>query len=125
MATVSMGTLYSLNKTLISKRDPMTKEELAVKMNGIGAWFSSRFKNHYYMLLCRERSDYTVFHILDSHYYEITRDLEEVITGRGEVLAIDYSHENEYYEIWIRIEGEGDEPFLFILFDCDFMIVEG
>ncbi len=124
MANISMGTLYSLNRTLIARRDPMTEQDLQTKASEIGAWFSANLKNHYYMLLCRERSDYTIFRIIDAHYYEITQELLEVITGRGDVLAIDYSHEQGYYEIWIRIDDE-EEPYLFILFDCDFMVIEG
>lgn len=123
MAEVSLGQLYEMNRSLVDKCKPMKSEAIQTKMNEIGAWLSSKPDVHHYFLVCRELSDYTVFRIIDSHYYEITKEMLETFVSKGLIMGIDYSHVYQYYEIWIRV-NEDEEPYLFVLFDCDWMIVE-
>ena len=123
MADVVLGDLYTLNRSLLAKKDPMEEQEIITNIANISAWFSSKYEQHYYMLLCRERFDFTVFHIVDSHYYEASQELRELIQERGELMSMNYDHENKYFEIWIRI-GDNPEPYLYLLFDCDDWIIE-
>ena len=123
MAEVTLGTAYELNRQLLAKVDDMKEQAIINKMNEVGAWLSSKPNSHYYMLLCRERNDYTIFRIIDAHYYEITQEMIEVFQSRGAIVAINYSHVCGTYEVWIRV-NEDEQPYLFMLFDCDDMIVE-
>ena len=58
---ISLGTMYDINKDLVSKINDLTKEELEEKKNLV-IEFLENTDNHYYMLLCNERKDYTIFH---------------------------------------------------------------
>lgn len=78
------------------------------------------------MLLCKERSDYTVFHFSKNYDYEnALKEIKEVLEERGTLLGVNYVHGEDTYECWVR-EGEGDdaEVYMYLLFDADWMIVE-
>ena len=60
---LSAGSLYELNKSLIKANvSPLTEEELAGKRQIILDFIEKT----YYMLLCHDRRDYTVFRITNS-----------------------------------------------------------
>lgn len=120
----SMGTLYELNKEAYNTVMPYTKDELKEQLEYIYDWASSEgFK--YAMLLCKERSDYTIFNFSeqnDKKYHRgITKDLLECLTNRGVVLDIRYIQENDAWEIWLRAHNES---FMFMFFECNDFIIE-
>jgi hypothetical protein len=51
------------------------------------------------MLMCKERSDFTLIHIKDSNYIDALNNLKEVLEERGEILAIQYVHGEDVFEI--------------------------
>lgn len=117
---VSMGTLYQTNCDIYKQLPPMPAEEFSRKTLNIGGWFSSRTKRKYFMFLCRELNDYTVFEFIDPNYNAATNEIRDLITSRGLPVLIDYNHEQDAYEVWIKRKGE---VHMYMLFPCDdFMI---
>ena len=78
-------------------------------------------KTKYFLLLCRERYDFTLFATLNNSG-SLGDDFYETITNRGDV--IDFAkQENGSYEIWIR-DFETKENFVYYFFDYKFGIIK-
>ena len=75
----------------------------------------------YWMLLCRERNDYTVFRLKESKE-EFFSALKECLTNRGKVLDIT-KQEDGNYEIWIR-DFDTDENVVYYLFNYTNAVIE-
>lgn len=73
------------------------------------------------MLLCKERSDYTMFHITDNQFTKGVQELKEVLEERGQILTISYLHGEDAFEIWVK---GSDSIYMFMLFEASWMIVE-
>lgn len=121
MSEVEMGTLYELNKQIMSQLPPQDKNTMNHNWNVIGDWFSKDQKR-WFMLMCKERSDFTLFHITDNQFTKGVTELQEVLKERGEILAIQYQHGEDAFEIWVR--ESKDEVYMFMLFEAEWMIVE-
>ena len=70
------------------------------------------------MLMCKERSDFTLFHITDNQFTKGVIELQDVLKERGEILAIQYQHGEDAFEIWVR-EYETKDVYMFMLFSAD------
>lgn len=123
---ISIGTAYEINKNLVQKYEKkLTPQKLRIAKEEIAKYIKET-DNRYYMLLCHERRDYTVFTILDGDIDEkgaaaAHEVVDEVIYTRGEVRGIDYIKETAAYEIWISID---DESFCYYFFPYDNAVVE-
>lgn len=116
--------LYELNKMAMRQLPPQNKNKLKKSLKSIGSWFSiPPADKQWFMLLCREKADYTVFHFVDFNYEKGIQELEECIKDRGQLFAIDYVHEESAYEIWIR-NPETKDVSMYMLFNCPQMIIE-
>lgn len=73
--------------------------------------------------MCKERSDFTFLHITDNKFTKGVMELQEVLQERGEILAIQYQHGDDAFEIWVR-EPKSKEVYMFMLFEAEWMIVE-
>lgn len=114
---------YSLNKQMYSKITPPSQEEIASMMANVGAWLSTHYKSHYYMLLNNELHYYTVFNILDANYNKMIQELKECLAFRGRILDIEYQHAEDAYQIWIK-EYKTDEVYMFMLFNAEGFVIE-
>lgn len=75
----------------------------------------------YWMLLCRERYDFTVFHFSNS-IDDLADAINECLRNRGDV--IDFVTRNDgSYEIWIR-DKNTKENFAYYLFDYNGAVIE-
>lgn len=111
MSEVSLGTVYDINKNLMSKEKCLSNSALRKKIQEIDRNF---FLKGYYMLLCHEERDYTVFDIItDANAGYAARELKACLENRGEILSIDKTKDNVAYEIWIR-KSKGN--FVYYLF---------
>lgn len=119
--TVSLGTLYEINKEIMRQLPPLQGDDLDKQLASIGAWFSSDMNKRYYMLLCRERADYTIFQFNSENYNKAIKELVSILEERGTILKISYVHAQNAYEIWIK---DMNEVYMFMLFDCDDFIIE-
>lgn len=121
MAEVEIGTLYDLNKQVMAQLPPQNETTLNHFFTAIGDWFGKNQKR-WFMIMCKERSDFTLLHITNNNFHAGIQELKEVLLERGQILAIQYVHGEDYFEIWIK--DKNDEVFLFIIFEAEWMIVE-
>ena len=75
------------------------------------------------MLMCKERSDFTLLHITDNKFTKGIMELQDILKERGEILAIQYIHGEDAFEIWVR-DLESKDVYMFMLFEAEWMIVE-
>lgn len=116
--------LYELNKMAMRQLPPQSKNKLKTNLTSIGTWFGTFESNkNWFMLLCREKADYTVFHLINHNYVNAVKELKECIEDRGQLFAIEYVHGENAYEIWIR-DVETRDVSMYMLFNCTPMIIE-
>lgn len=121
MTDVAFGNLYELNKQIMAQLPPQSDDIMNHNWNVIGDWFGKN-QNRWFMIMCKERSDFTFLHITDNKFTAAIKELQEVLLERGQILAIQYVHGEDYFEIWIK--DSNGEVFLFVLFEAEWMIVE-
>lgn len=116
---IDMTNLYEINKAAMEKEPLMTEEKIKAKQKELEKYFCNCDRT-YFMLLNREKADYTVFRI---GYLGDEKAAEETIgclTDRGKIIAID-KQDNGAYECWIKnITG----VFMYALFPCDTAVIE-
>lgn len=123
MANIECGTVYDLARAQLKDAEPLDKYEIRNVFSNIAAWFSIDVTKQYYMLLCRELADYTVFNFLTLNYDKGKTELLEVVQSRGDILRVDYNHEQKYFEIWVRY-NQDDEPHMYAFFPCNDFVIE-
>jgi len=121
---VQVGSLYEMNQQLFKQMSPPSKAKIDTELVNIGAWFSSKPNAKYFMLLCKERSDYTLIHINDFNYANAIQELKEVLEERGDIMGFDFIHGENVYQCWVRERDEERQVYMFMLFDADWMVVE-
>ena len=67
MAEVEMGTLYELNKQVMAQLPPQDEVVMSHNWEVISDWFK-KDKDRWFMLMCKERSDFTLFHITNNYF---------------------------------------------------------
>ena len=113
--------LYDLNKNIIEQLNPLTMNEVSMKMSLINEYYQNA-NNTYHMLLCRDFNYYTIFN------YDSMLTLPDfadavctIIAELGDVYSIELL-ENGAMEIWIKPTGE-ESPYAFYLFPYDAGVV--
>ena len=122
MHKVELGNLYDINKSLIENNVvALTEEEMNEKKQMI-ITFLEDTDNHYYMLLCNDRKDYTVFHHLDTNI-ECLQDvlIDECLPNRGKTKSFELTENKDAIEIWLSIDGES---YCYYFFPYDSAIIE-
>lgn len=121
MANVEMGNLYDMNKEIMKSQKPLSKTKLREAKNKLKLFFLT---DKYFMLLCHERRDYTIFNISkeNSSTEKSAKILvDECLVNRGEVLSIEKTEDDLAYEIWIRNE---EDVFCYYLFPYTQGVIE-
>lgn len=129
MADINMGTLYDINKAIISKQEPISLKEWSDKSKEL-VDFCKMTQNQYYMLLNRETYNFTLFnfHCKNDHSSLNTRkliydELKNCLQNRGEVLSIEFTRQKDAYEIWIK-DWETKDILVYYFFPYDNGVVE-
>ena len=123
---VSLGTLYDINKQIILKESRLNKKKIDAIKPDLEEWFNWQIDG-YAMLLCRERYDFTVFHLYGKQNPNPPRiaviELIDLLNNRGKILSIekDSNTANNAWEIWLEIDGEA---FAYYLFNCDDWVIQ-
>lgn len=126
---VSLGDLYDINKQLMSQEPVITKAELQLAKEHLRNWLTHNFQQKYFMLLCHELRDYTLFNLDKTNSWKMASpttimnaadDIIECMTNRGELLVMD-EQENGAWELWIR-NPEGN--FVYYLFPYGEAVLE-
>lgn len=125
MADISAGTLYEINQSIMRQQSPLNNKKLEEAKKIVKAYFMERFEKTYFMLLCKEMSDFTVFKISAKLNCGIaTNELIETLKNRGKILSIGKnSSDDSSLEIWVKC-SEDDEPHAYYLFVYDWGIIE-
>lgn len=126
MSNISLGTLYDVNKNLVLKNEIKLTEGVLNSKKEIITNFMRKMNNTYYMLLCNERKDYTVFKMNDKNSDDSIREIvsilvDECLKNRGEIRGIDLTKGKDAIEIWLIIE---DEAYCYYFFPYDAAIIE-
>lgn len=105
ISRISVGNLYDLNKDLVEKETkPLTQEELAIKKEMVHNFLINN-EAEYYMLLCNEKKDYTVFNLLNMNEMFPAEDevpnilIDECLKNRGEIRSIELTANKDAIEI--------------------------
>lgn len=126
---VSLGTLYDFNKQMMLNQGKLSKSKLKAIKPELEEWFNWQIDG-YAMLLCRERYDFTVFHLYENQNMNPPKiavtELIDLLKNRGEILSIEKDTINSYmtnnaWEIWLKIDGEA---FAYYLFNCDDWVIQ-
>lgn len=111
--------LYEVNKQLSANEKLLTESRRQMRKNQIRLWFRDNV-DHYAMLLCHERRDYTVFNIQVSPA-DAADILYECLDNRGGIVSIDKTSDGVAWEIWVRID---EEDYCYYLFNYDAAVIE-
>ena len=123
---VSLGTLYDFNKQAMLNQKRLSKSEINTIKPQLEEWFNWQIDG-YAMLLCRERYDFTVFHLYEKQNPNppqvAVTELIDLLKNRGQILSIekDTNVMNNAWEIWLKI---GNEVFAYYLFNCDDWVIQ-
>lgn len=110
---ITLGTSYEINKNLVEKYEKaLTEEEIKEKKFEL-LDFVITWEDKYFMLLCKDRSDYTIFHLVDSQAELIDILVDECLKNRGIIKGIDSTEDKCAIEIWLSIEGESYAYYFF------------
>lgn len=120
-----LGNLYEFNKQAILAQGKLSKSKILEKKAELEDWFNMQLDT-YAMLLCRERYDFTIFHLYEKENQNppavAAAELIEVLKNRGKILSIEKDNTNtNTWEIWLEIDNEA---FAYYLFNCDDFVIE-
>ncbi len=121
---LSLGNLYQMNKQIIAQQKPLSKKDFEKIEKELEQWFNW-YLDGYAMLLCRERYDFTVFHLYQKANKNppavAAKELIELVKERGTPFSMERNLDDNNWEIWIKIDNE---LFAYYLFDCENMVIE-
>ena len=125
---LSTGSLYELNQQAYNAVMPLNNADIEQNLKYIYEWTREQ-SCEYAMLLCHERRDYTILHYTDTidkkYYNGALIDLRECLENRGKILDVRYIQDQDAWEIWLRINENG-EPinYMYMFFNGEGFVVE-
>ena len=114
---VPIGTLYELNQQALKNVPAVNAQEITKAIMELTDYIKNS-GNKYFMLLNKERSDYTIF-IYEEKSKELAEEMIGCLTDRGELLAVE-KQDNGAYECWIRRSGL---VYMYYLFPYDNAVI--
>jgi len=122
----SLGNLYEMNKIIVKDHEPELTEGNLNSKKQIIIDYIQKCKNNYYMLLCNERKDYTVFRWSDLKSSLAPMCIanilvDECLKNRGSIHGIDLTQEKDAVEIWLVID---DDAYVYYFFPYDAAVIE-
>ncbi len=111
-------TVYEMNQQIISQLPAYDAEKIALAVEKIDA-FEKQQNAHYYMLLCKEFSYFTIFEFDNSCIENLSHAVLDLITDIGNIKSIDNEDPNQI-EIWAMV---GEIAYCFHLFNYDAGVV--
>lgn len=118
---IEFGTLYDINKNIVKQNEVKLSEGLLNSKKEIIKNFLNTQNHFYYMLLCNERKDYSIFDFKDFKTPTRCMDcakclVDECLKNRGEIRGIDLTKDKTAIEIWMIID---DEAYVYYFFPYD------
>jgi hypothetical protein len=102
---IEFGNLYDINKNLVKQAEVKLSEGLLnSKKEIIKNFIMSKSDDFYFMLLCNEKKDYTIFDFKDYKTPERSLNcakclVDECLINRGEIRGIDLTKDRNAIEI--------------------------
>ena len=118
-ADISLCTIYDVNKQMIKDNVEILSTNKIRKLIKKVDIDCANKNAHYFMLLNKELSDYTIF-IYTGDHKEFNEALFDCIINRGDCKGIDLTDNKDAWEIWIQTEND---VYLYHLFPCDTCII--
>ena len=116
---VALGNLYDMNKQMMAQEPELSEETLLEKGGLLADWIRTHSAQQYFMMLCHERRDYTVFNIRPrmvgvsiNQINSMVGDVIECLQNRGTLIGMDLQDDGAW-EFWIRDEDECSAFYLF------------
>ena len=119
---IEFGTLYDINKNIVKQNEIKLSEGiLNSKKEIIKNFIMNKTDNFYFMLLCNERKDYTIFDFDGWKSSEKSLNcakclVDKCLANRGEIRGIDLTKDKTAIEIWMIID---DEAYVYYFFPYD------
>lgn len=118
---IELGTLYDVNKNLVQNSEKKLSQGIINSKKEEIKNYLRRIASPYYMLLCHERRDYTLFNLgyasnfSFSEKYTKTANvlIDECLVNRGEIRGIDITKDKNAIEIWMSIDGDSYAYYFF------------
>lgn len=126
---IAVSTLYDINKQLVKQLPLLTREEIFKVLEAtIDKLLEDAYKGNYYMLLCNERKDYTVFHTNYKKTYSDTlewlkKEVAECLHNRGDIYSIENAKDQPAIEIWIQ-PIDSEDPAMYVFFPYNQGVLE-
>ena len=115
-ANLGIGNLYDVNKNLMKAEPTLSKSKIR---EGIAKIAADLPHNNYYMLLCRELNNYTIF-IYNDDVDEFKAAMRDCIINRGDCKGIEKQADGAW-EIWI---DTNDDIYAYYLFNCNNCMIQ-
>lgn len=121
--TLEDANLYNMNKSLLANEKALDPIAYNVALGKIAKWLA---EDRYFMLLCHEDRNYTLFNFINDgdfskdRYLHAANELQECLNNRGLVISIEYQKNEDAWEIWIN-DGE---PKVYYLFKYSMGVIE-
>ena len=99
-----------MNKQLMEREPELAEDKIQMIKEQLRAWLTAHFKQKYFMLLCHELRDYTLFNLDKTDSWVIAKpetifnsaiDVIDCLRNRGKLLSF-IEQEDGAWEIWIR-----------------------
>jgi hypothetical protein len=123
MANIDSGiTIYDVNKQGMAGFSKLSKKNLEVAIFKLRK-YAEKTNNRFYMLLCNDRRDFTIFRLKEKELknrINMIEDLKECLQNRGDIIDIN-EDENGGMEIWLKIDKEA---FAYYFFPYDAAVIE-
>lgn len=116
-------TLYDINKQAYAQLSDMTQEQFREAAASV---YKALDKNaSYFMLLCKEKSDYTVFKItdMDEDYSKMWNEILDILENRGYTMKDISPRDDHNIEYWVQ-DKETKECSMYMLFSYDWGVIE-
>lgn len=127
MAEIGIGNLYDWNKNRVTLLPEISISKKNEGIKNIKVFMAS-MDSTYYMLLCRELNDYTIFkgnHTPEGNEYNAKVMIDEIMPSRGILKEIAQDKYNNSFEIWVTERGiENPESHMYLLFPCDDYVID-
>lgn len=119
----TLGSLYDMNRYFYGQSPDMDPKKRDEMIMNISMWFSSKPGNKFFMMLCRELNDYTIFYFEHPNYSKGKTELEELLKSRGIIKDIYYNHDTDTYDFWLLSALDGQIQ-MYKIFMCDDFIIQ-
>lgn len=116
-------TLYDVNKQAYGQLPDMSQQDYIKAAEDV--WTALDKTAQYFMLLNREKSDYTVFSIsdLEENYTDMWNEILDIMENRGYAMKDIAPNDQGNIEYWVQ-DKQTKECFMYLLFSYDWGVIE-